>query len=910
MPPCVRAFLLSLLLLVATAKEKWDDCQMNEHDQTIGSIGGVIDKSSRMGKEIKIAMEMAVHDFRRSTCSKLVLHLRDSNGNSAHAETAVIDLVNRIRVQAIIGTVSPQEAALVSEFDKVTKDIPIISIPPTSSLLPPLPSQSPFLVQMSTNITTHMQCNAAIISHFRWHKVTAIYENSNSASTDSGLVTLLSDALELTDSAVKHHAAFPPVSSLSDPRAFVEKELKKLQSKSNRDEIASLLDSVDDNFISANMQGVIGCKTNFVDTSKSYRQFKLMFRRNYSLVYPEEEDDFRGLSGEVSFKNGELSQSPVFRIINVVGRKYREITFWSPEFGFVENLARDAWMKVGIGGGSESALGSVYWPGGPLVVPKGWTLGSEEKPLKIGVPARGAFNQFVRVSYDQDRNGSFVSGFSVDVFQAVVGRLPYHLPYVLIPFNGSYDDMVAAVYNKSLDAAVGDTEIMADRYEYAEFSQPYLESGLIMVVPVKLDKTKEIWMFMKAFKMEMWVLMPSMHVLTAFVVWLIERGENNTDFVHPHSSKIWRFWTVLWFSVTLLFFAQRESIKSNLSRLVLASWLFVVLIVSACFTAVLASIITVSRLQPSVVDIEYLKSTNAPVGCNGNSFIVRYLINVLHFDAQNIRAIDSISDYPEAFARGKIAASFFVEPHARVFLAKYCEGYTTAGPTYKLGGFGFVFPKGSPLAIDISAAILKVAENGDILQMEKRMLSFSNCSSTTGGANNSPSLGPWTFAGLFIIAGGISFSALLITLAHFLRWNLLILGCIQRVWTWASGLRICIIYGRICTWVLLILSRILGFCFCRGRSAIQERSNQSNELNQMEQTSMNIELVGRPIWEFCQANGNGNITNWLPIVHFWKLENSIEGMMRGMTPAIAADQVLALLNLVGKDSPIGWKTPS
>ena len=96
---------------------------------------------------------------------------------------------------------------------------------------------------------------------------------------------------------------------------------------------------------------------------------------------------------------------------------------------------------------------------------------------------------------------------------------------------------------------------MADRYEYAEFSQPYMESGLVMVVPVKPDKTKEIWMFMSAFKMEMWVLMPSMHILTAFVIWLIERGENNPDFVHPHSSNIW---TVLWFSVTLLFFAQSK----------------------------------------------------------------------------------------------------------------------------------------------------------------------------------------------------------------------------------------------------------------------------------------------------------------------------------------------------------------
>ena len=102
---------------------------------------------------------------------------------------------------------------------------------------------------------------------------------------------------------------------------------------------------------------------------------------------------------------------------------------------------------MGIGGGSKSALGSVYWPGGSLVVPKGWTLGSKEKKLKIGFPANGAFNQFVRVSYEQDPKGS-VSGFSVDVFKAVVGQLPYHLTYDPIPFNGSYDDMVVAVSNK------------------------------------------------------------------------------------------------------------------------------------------------------------------------------------------------------------------------------------------------------------------------------------------------------------------------------------------------------------------------------------------------------------------------------------------------------------------------------
>ncbi|TXG54187.1 hypothetical protein EZV62_019443 [Acer yangbiense] len=144
-------------------------------------------------------------------------------------------------------------------------------------------------------------------------------------------------------------------------------------------------------------------------------------------------DNMQGLSGKIGFKNGKLAENSTFQIINVV-------------------------------------------------VPKGWSSSNEEQPLKIGVPANGAINQFVRVSYDLRRNGTYVSGFSVKVFEAVVNRLPYHLPYVLVPFYGSYDDMVEQIFYKGLGAAVGDTEIMADRYQYAEFSQPYVESGLVMAL--------------------------------------------------------------------------------------------------------------------------------------------------------------------------------------------------------------------------------------------------------------------------------------------------------------------------------------------------------------------------------------------------------------------------------------------
>jgi hypothetical protein len=91
---------------------------------------------------------------------------------------------------------------------------------------------------------------------------------------------------------------------------------------------------------------------------------------------------------------------------------------------------------------------------------------------------------------------------------------------------------------------------MTDRFRYAEFTQPYIESGLLMIVPVKRDKLKEKWLLMKAFTTRMWLLIVTMHLFIGFVVWLIERGRN---------PEFEGFGALLWFSVTILFFVQSKS---------------------------------------------------------------------------------------------------------------------------------------------------------------------------------------------------------------------------------------------------------------------------------------------------------------------------------------------------------------
>lgn len=67
--------------------EKNNDQKKNVGCEVVFVIGAVIDQTSRIGKEQKIAMEMAVHDFNQWThCSSLMdLHFKDSQGNSARA---------------------------------------------------------------------------------------------------------------------------------------------------------------------------------------------------------------------------------------------------------------------------------------------------------------------------------------------------------------------------------------------------------------------------------------------------------------------------------------------------------------------------------------------------------------------------------------------------------------------------------------------------------------------------------------------------------------------------------------------------------------------------------------------------------------------------------------------------------
>ncbi|OIT03776.1 PREDICTED: glutamate receptor 2.9-like [Nicotiana attenuata] len=812
--------LISLLTLKATANETIE-------------IGAIVDVNSRIGKEQKTAIAIAVENYNHDKINHkqlITVHFRNTSKDAIQDLSTAEDLVEKNNVKMIVvGMQTWEETALVADIGK-RHQIPIISFV-TASYTPELVQLKwPFLVQMCTSSLEQINCISAIVRSYQWRRIIIIYEDD--MYSDSSMLAVLSETLKGDGAEIEHQVILPQTSSLSDPREVVRREVVKLLRKQSRvfvvlrssvstashlfkeakgiglmgrdsawilsDSLADLLDSVDSPFVSS-IQGALGIKNQYSEATKSFQDFKGQFQKIFRSEYPMEDhsepgihalkaydsitafamavnnlgtkssndskllknrilsSNFTGLSGQVRIVDGALSHPSTFRIVNVVGHRYKGLGFWSAKFGFSEVLEAENGERIQVNGSHTMKSSEVKWPGELNRVPKGWAMPTDSKPLIIGVPGRTSFEKFVKVEKVANSNERKYSGFCIDLFKEVLKILEqnYTLPYEFEPYDGSYPDLVQQVINRRYDAIVGDMTILAERIKYVEFTQPFAESGLTMVVPVKFDGSKKAWMFLKPFTISMWIVTGSILVYTMLVVWFMEHQSN------PEFRGRWKdqLGTAMWFTFSSLFFAHRENIKSNYTKIVVVVWLFLVFVLTSSYTASLTSMLTVPRLEPSVKDINWIKRTNTTVGCDGDSFVKDYLRQVL--ELQNIKNISNQEDYPKEFESGNIKAAFLEIPYQKVFLREHCNQYVVAGPNYRFGGLAFVFQKGSPLARDVSEAILTLTQDGTLNSLEERWFALSRNCDNVDASNETESLTLGSFWGLYLVSGATSTVCLL-----------------------------------------------------------------------------------------------------------------------------------------------------
>ncbi|KAJ0984475.1 hypothetical protein J5N97_002831 [Dioscorea zingiberensis] len=473
--------------------------------------------------------------------------------------------------------------------------------------------------------------------------------------------------------------------------------------------------------------------------------------------------NFTGMTGHIQFDSNHNLIKGVYEVINIVKSRIHTVGYWTSQYGLSLLSPETLYENKPRNYSTNQALGAIVWPGGGTIKPRGWVVADSERPLRIGVPHRASYVEFVKIVKDSPSP----IGYCIDLFEAALKLVPYNVPHLFVPFgdgqsNPNYDELINMVEENVFDAAVGDIAIITNRTKVVDFTQPYICTGLAIVAPLNSIKSNA-WVFLMPFTLGMWCVTGAFFFVIGLVIWTLEHRVNK-DFRGPPRRQLM---TMFLFSFSTLFKTHQEETTSILGRMVLMIWLFLLMVITSSYTASLTSFLTIQQLSSPIKGIDSLIASNQPIGYQVGSFAQSYLRDVLNIHQSRLVSLGSPEAYEEALLLGPkdggVAAIVDELPYIELFLSK-TNGFGIVGQPFTRSGWGFAFPRDSPLAVDLSIAILKLSENGELQRIHQKWFCKPRCIAQTSTSSDANQLHFSSFWGLFLLCGAAAIASFLLFL--------------------------------------------------------------------------------------------------------------------------------------------------
>ncbi|CAH1433306.1 unnamed protein product [Lactuca virosa] len=791
---------LGILLFQISASNKLRDTNVHSRPKVV-KIGSVLAFDSIVGKAAKIAVQTAVKDVNSDPSvlngTKLELIIHDS-GSSGFV--SIIEALHFMASETV-ALIGPESSDLTLMISYIVKElqVPLLSFRATDPTLSSL--QCPFFIRTTHSDFFQMAAIADIVGYYGWRRVIAIYIDDDHGRNG---ITSLADQFASKRGKISHKAPIKPNATRKDIQdvllqvSFMESKVLVLHTSTNWGldilDVAKDLGMMESGYVwittdwlstimdisspyprksFASMQGVITLRS-YIKDSEHKRKFITKWKNlttygvsTYSLyaydtiwLLARALDDFfdqggklsfskgpnqtkdsqggllnidslsvfnggkilledilkvkmNGLTGPMEFTSDRMLVFPAFEVINVMRNGFRNVGYWSNSSRLSISPPKPPKTNQS---NSTQLLNNVIWPGETVDKPRGWMLPQNGKQTKIGVPVRISFQDIVKEVQGTNR----YMGYSIDVFVAAINLLPYAVPYQFYPYgdgrqNPSYTDLVNLVNAGVYDAAVGDIAIITNRTSMVDFTQPYIESGLVVVTPVK-KLSSGTWAIFKPFTVELWGVILISFLVVGAVVWILEHRRNNDFRGTPKQ----QFGTTQWFIFSTLFFTHKQNMKSTLGR----------------FGS--HSMVICDR-----------------IGYGARSFVRDYLVKEIGISEARLVPLELPEDYEKALIDGPnndgVIAIVDERPYIELFLSTRCQ-FSIVGPEFTKNGWGFAFQQDSHLATDVSNAILKLSETGELQRIHNKWLLRSACSSQ-GAELSVDRLELKSFKGLFLIIG-------------------------------------------------------------------------------------------------------------------------------------------------------------
>jgi ABC-type amino acid transport substrate-binding protein len=312
-------------------------------------------------------------------------------------------------------------------------------------------------------------------------------------------------------------------------------------------------------------------------------------------------------------------------------------------------------------------------------------------------------------------NGKLV-GFSIDLWEAVAKEAGFQFEIRSVD---TVPQMLDVLKKREADVAIAAISITAERHAFMDFSQPYYDSGLQILVATNAARSENFatnlshqflnWTTFKVVGLVFLVMFAVSHL-----VWWFERRRNAEMYPEAYAPGVWESF---WWTISMLCTGGCEAKGPSgvPARLVAILWMLASIVLIAYFTAAVTTEMTVKSLTGDIGgpgDVPGIK-VGSITGSTAETWLRSHKAKV-----------SAYPDVPSAIAAlnaGELKAVVYDAPVLRYYLSKQTgTRLRLVGPTFEKQFYGIGLQQESPLRLPINRALLALNERGFMDTLQKK----------------------------------------------------------------------------------------------------------------------------------------------------------------------------------------------
>jgi ABC-type amino acid transport substrate-binding protein len=310
------------------------------------------------------------------------------------------------------------------------------------------------------------------------------------------------------------------------------------------------------------------------------------------------------------------------------------------------------------------------------------------------------------------RDGNDLRGYSVDVWEQIARRLNLKYEWVVYDTIG---EVLQSIKENRADAAIAAISMTPERDAYLDFTYPYFDSGLQIMVRQRprLGFLQGISLVSTPFLLEVILMGLLAGVLMAHIIWLAER-RSNPEFPHGYFQGVWEgLW---WLLQIVASGAYRDpETKSIIKRLMTVVFWIVGVAIVAEFTATLTSALTVHQLTSAIIGPTDLPGYRIATVNNTTAadFLSQHELDFV--------GVDQIESAYTLLLNNKVDAIVFDAPVLLYYAAHQGNNQVTVpGKIFHLEKYGIAVPTEAPLREKLNVVLLQLYQDGTLEALQNK----------------------------------------------------------------------------------------------------------------------------------------------------------------------------------------------